>query len=160
MSEETKLLSCHAATVSVEIRIQADVATTWSSMVEQTSEWWSRDFLICEDSTGMKIEPRVGGLVIETVKGDGCGFAWGQIISFQPNSHFAYIAQIVPPWGGPAQSVVQISLEKIEDDSTLLTLTDSIIGHLSDDLIASLDGGWRQLYGEGGLKSHAESKTS
>ncbi len=158
MSRETELLSCHAANVSVEIQIQANLATTWLSMVEQTSEWWRGDFLICENSKGMKIDPRVGGLVAEIVEGEGCGFAWGQIISFQPNSHFAYVAQIVPPWGGPAQSVVQISLEPIGDESTRLTLTDSIIGHLSDDLVASLDEGCRQLFGEGGLKGFVESK--
>ncbi len=157
MSEKTQILSCHAAHISIDIDISASVEKTWGHMVDDIGQWWRPDFLVCEGSRGMRLEPRLGGLVFEETGDGGCGFAWGHIISFQPNSQLAYIAQIVPPWGGPAQSVVQITLKPAADGRTLLTLTDSIIGHLSDDLTSSLDEGWRQLYGEGGLKSFVES---
>lgn len=87
------------------------------------------------------------------------GYCWGNIISFQPDKHLAYDAQVVPPWGGPAQSVVQIALEPGETDpehTTRLTLTDSLIGHVHDELLGCLDEGWRQLFGDGGLKTFAE----
>ena len=109
----------------------------------------------------MHLEPKIGGLLHEKVDDDGGGFVWGSIISFQPEKNLTYIAQIVPPWGGPAQSVVQIGLEPVEGretEATILTLTDSLIGHVSDELADSLDEGWRQLYGDGGLKSYVESR--
>jgi uncharacterized protein YndB with AHSA1/START domain len=155
MSTKKELLT---AVVSIDIEINATVTKTWSLMISDIGQWWRKDFLICENSQGMTIQPKVGGLLCEKTAGDDTGYAWGQIISFQPETHLAYVAQIVPPWGGPAQSVVQISLQPGESrDTTVLTLTDSLIGHVSDDLLSGLDDGWRQLYGEGGFKTHVES---
>ncbi len=158
MNTKKELLPAGVANVTIEIEIKAPIAKTWALMIRDIGRWWRKDFLICENSQGMTIEPKVGGLLREKMPGEGTGYAWGQIISFQPESHLAYTAQVVPPWGGPAQSVVQISLQAgASAERTLLTLTDSLIGHLSDDLLSSLDDGWRQLYGEGGLKTHVES---
>ena len=128
-------------------------------MIGEIGQWWRPDFLVCEGST-MSLQPRVGGLLYEKTSPEGSGFVWGNIISFQPEKNLSYLAQIVPPWGGPAQSVVQVSLSDPknggEGKTTRLTLTDSLIGHLSDELLSGLDDGWRQLYGEGGLKSYLE----
>lgn len=160
MSNENKILPVGAANVTVEITINAPVTKTWNLMINNIGQWWRQDFLICEDSRGMTIDPRVGGLVRENAGATDCGYVWGNIISYQPRHHFAYIAQIVPPWGGPAQSVVQIALDPDEDspeDVTRLTLTDSIVGHVTEDLVSCLDEGWRQLYGEGGLKTYVEA---
>lgn len=156
---ESKILSTGAANVVIEIEIDAPVSKTWNAMIQDISQWWRQDFLICEDSAGMTLDPRVGGLLFERAGDDGCGYAWGSIISFQPESHLAYVAQIVPPFGGPAQSVVQIALESAGNDQTKLTLTDSIIGHVTDDLFSCLEDGWKMLYADGGLKTYVESKT-
>lgn len=161
MSEEKTILPGGAAHVTVEINIAAPIATVWKSMIEDIGSWWRKDFLVCEGSLGMNLEPRIGGTLHEKLPEEGAGFVWGSIISFQPERHLGYVAQIVPPFGGPAQSVVQIALEPGKDspgESTLLTLTDSLIGHIGDELLSCLDEGWRQLYGEGGLKTHVESK--
>ncbi len=160
MSTETQRLTAGAANVVITLDIAAPLAKTWETMIGDIGLWWRKDFLICENSLGMHLEPRIGGLLFEKTE-DGGGFAWGNIISFQPNKHLGYVAQIVPPWGGPAQSVVQLALEPGADDpenATRLTLTDSIIGHVTDDLMGCLDDGWRQLYGDGGFKSFVEAK--
>ena len=44
------------------------------------------------------------------------------------------------------------------EDTTKLTLTDSLIGHLTEELLGNMVDGWRQLFGDGGLKSHLEPK--
>lgn len=160
MSTEKQLLTAGAANITITIDIAAPLAETWRAMIADIGQWWREDFLVCEGSLGMHLEPRAGGKLFEKLEGEG-GFVWGSIISFQPDKHLAYVAQIVPPWGGPAQSVVQIALSPSEadpDGSTTLVLTDSLIGHVTDDLVSSLDEGWRQLYGDGGLKSYVESK--
>lgn len=128
-------------------------------MIDDIGTWWRSDFLICEGSLGMHLEPRIGGMLFEKLDG-GAGFVWGSVISFLPEKNLSYVAQIVPPWGGPAQSVVQLDLAPVEgraNKATTLTLTDSLIGHVTDELTSSLDEGWQQLYGEGGLKSYVES---
>ena len=160
MKTDKQLLTAAAANVAITMEIKASIAQTWSAMIDDIGLWWRKDFLVCEGSLGMRLEPRIGGKMYEALEGDG-GFVWGNVISFQPNKHLAYVAQVVPPWGGPAQSVVQIALESNSSSSksTTLTLTDSLIGHVTEELLSCLDEGWRQLYGEGGLKSHVESIT-
>ncbi|MCB1096632.1 MAG: SRPBCC domain-containing protein [Verrucomicrobiae bacterium] len=162
MTIDKQLLSAGAANVTIRIDINAPIAKTWRLMIDDIGQWWRQDFLCCERSMGMHLEARVGGMLVERTEGEGCGYLWGHVISFQPEHQLAYVAQIVPPWGGPAQSVVQIALAPDEDrpaEATVLTLTDSLIGHVSDHLMSSLAEGWGQLYGEGGLKTHVESST-
>ena len=154
---ESKILSTGAANVVIEIEIEAPISKTWNAMVQDIGHWWRKDFLICEESAGMILDPRVGGLLFERAGAEGCGYAWGNIISFQPETHLGYVAQIVPPFGGPAQSVVQIALEALDGEKTKLTLTDSIIGHVTEDLFSCLEDGWKMLYAEGGLKTYVES---
>lgn len=158
MTTTPSILPTGAATLSLEIEIDASPGTTWQAMIADIGQWWRADFLVCTDSQGMSLEPKIGGLLSETSKGGGTGFAWGQVIRFEPEEHLAFTAQIVPPWGGPAQSVVQINLSAAGQDRTKLTLTDSLIGHLTDELLGNVKDGWNMLFGEGGLKSHAESK--
>ena len=156
MSTEKELLTAGAANVTITIDIEASVERTWQLMIEDVGKWWRSDFLICgDDSLGMQLDPRPGGQLVEKT-GDG-GYVWGNVLSFLPNKQLSYVAQIVPPWGGPAQSVVQIELSA-NGDATTLKLTDSLIGHITAELASSLDQGWRQLYGEGGLKSYVESQ--
>ena len=159
MNTEKQRLTAGAANVVIKITIHAPVAKAWRNMIEDIAQWWRQDFLVCEGSQGMSLEPRVGGMLYERTDDSGGGYCWGSVISFQPEKHLAYVAQIVPPWGGPAQSVVQIAVEPLDSDpekATLLTLTDSLIGHVHDELLDSLDEGWRQLFGDGGLKSFVE----
>ena len=157
MTAPSSILPTGAATVTLEIEIAAPLAATWNTMIEDIGKWWRADFLVCRDSRGMSLEPRVGGLLSETARGDGTGFVWGQIIRFEPDAHLAFTAQIVPPWGGPAQSVVQINLES-SGPGTKLTLSDSLIGHLTDELLGNMADGWNLLFGEGGLKSCVEGR--
>lgn len=159
IGRQTEILSGGAATVSIEIPIEAPVERIWRAMIDDIRLWWRKDFLVCEGSLGMYLEPRIGGLLHERTGEPGCGFVWGTVFSFQPNRQLSYTACIAPPWGGPVQSIVQINLEPREDAGgarTVLRLTDSLTGHIDDSLLASLDDGWRQLYGEGGLKSFVE----
>ena len=128
------------ANLTISIEINASLERTWKAMIEDIGKWWRSDFLVCENSQGMQMEPHAGGKIFETTDNGG-GFVWGSIISFQPAKHLAYVAQIVPPWGGPAQSVVQLGLVSNKTGSTSLTLTDSLIGHLTEDSLGCIDEG-------------------
>lgn len=152
-----ELLSSHAATVTIKVEIASSRDEVWQAMVHEIGKWWREDFLVCAGSRGMDLEPRVGGLLFETAEAEGSGFVWGQVIRFEPSDHLAYTAQLAPPWGGPAHSIVQIALSENEG-GTLLTLSDALVGHLSAELLQSLEDGWLQLFGDGGLKSYLEGK--
>ena len=57
--------------------------------------------------------------------------------------------------------MVQISLAasgEREADSAKLTLSDSLIGHLTDELLSNGQEDWGMLFGNGGLKPDLESK--
>ena len=101
MSNERQLLPAGAANLKIEIEIEAPVGKTWQTMVGDVGKWWRQDFLICEGSKGMYLDQMVGGKLYEKTDDDGGGFVSGKVISFQPERHLAYVAQIVPPWGGP-----------------------------------------------------------
>lgn len=152
-----ELLPCHAASVCIEVNIAATREAVWQAMVFEIGEWWRKDFLVCAESQGMNLQPRAGGLLYESAKAEGSGFVWGSVIRFEPSEHLAYTAQMAPPWGGPAHSIVQIALTD-QSDVTSLVLSDSLVGHLTEDLLKSLESGWLQLFGEGGLKSYVEGK--
>ena len=161
MNNSPSILPTGAAAVTLEIEIEASLSATWQAMIGDVGQWWRADFLVCEGSKGMNLEPKIGGLLFETSQGGGTGFVWGQIIRFEPNEHLAFTAQIVPPWGGPAQSVVQISLTESGEAGqkrTKLTLNDSLIGYLTEETLDNVKAGWQMLFGEGGLKSHVESQ--
>lgn len=161
MNTKESILPSGAATVTLEVEIDASPDTTWSTMIQEIGHWWRTDFLICKESLGMTLEPKLGGLIFETSKGEGTGFVWGQVIRFEPAEHLAFTALIVPPWGGPAQSVVQISLAASGErgaESTKLSLRDSLIGHLTNEFLSNVQEGWSMLFGGGGLKSYLESK--
>ena len=157
MSSQQTILPTGAATVTIEIEIAATPENVWKHLIDDSASWWRTDFLVCKDSLGLHIEPKVGGLLFERTAETGCGFVWGQIIRFEPPFHLAHTAQIVPPWGGPAMSVVQITLEPT-GSGTKLTLADSLVGHLTDETLSNMDEGWKMLYGEGGLKSFVEAQ--
>jgi hypothetical protein len=56
--------------------------------------------------------------------------------------------------------MVQINLapDKESLDSTRLELTDSLIGHINEEMLSCIGDGWKQIYGEGGLKSFVERR--
>lgn len=156
MSTSNEIHPAAAATLTVEIEIAAPISATWRHLVEDIGSWWRADFLVSANEPVMTLEPRIGGLLSERCAREGEGFVWGQVIRFEPERHLAFTAQVVPPWGGPALSVVQITL-RAEGEGTVLTLVDSLVGHVGEDMLASMDEGWRALLGEGGLKSHVEA---
>jgi hypothetical protein len=63
MTSKTELLAAGAANVSVGISINASIEKTWSGLVNHIGQWWRNDFLVCEGTLGMALEPRIGGLL-------------------------------------------------------------------------------------------------
>ncbi len=73
-----------------------------------------------EKTIGLKVEPRVGGRVFETLN-DGRELDWGQVTAYQPGAHFAMQWRL----GRPAADATDVSVrfEALSDASCRVTLT-------------------------------------
>ena len=147
----------------MEIVIDAPRDVVWQSLVENTTEWWPDDFYTAATKTPDRnprflLEPRLGGWMYEDW-GDGEGLVWGQTIGVMKNERLQVVGDASPDWGGPARGFLQWDLADEGDGGTQtrLRFRHSIHGNITDDTIASLNGGWRLLF-EDALKQHAESR--
>ena len=144
----------HSARVELEIPINADRETVWKGLTEEIGEWWPQEFFITEKSR-FTLEPRLGGYMFEDA-GDGTGAIWFQVRGIIPFQRLYLEGHIAPPYGGPATSLVTITLEE-KEGGTLFKLSDSLFGVIPPDRTSSMDEGWKQIF-EQGLKKYLESR--
>jgi hypothetical protein len=123
-------------------------------MVNQTTRWWRKDFYTRE-SKGFHIEPRLGGRMYED-RGDGNGLIWANVIGVDPPHSILLVGYLTPPFGGPAHTMFEFVLEPADGDATIVRISDTIFGNISETLAAQMQEGWRLLFEEG-LKRHVES---
>ena len=142
-----------SARVELEVAIEAPREKVWQGLVEEIGEWWPREFFTTE-SPRFTLDPHVGGYMYENT-GDGTGAVWFQVLAFLPPEKLHLTGHIAPPYGGPATSLVQISLESQGDSTTLFRLTDCLFGVLPED--SCMDEGWRQIF-EKNFKTFIEAR--
>jgi len=87
--------------------------------------------------------------------GEEEGLVWASVIGIDSPNSLQLKGQLSPKFGGPAISFMKIQLEDSED-ATLLKITDTIFGNISENLQKSLTEGWQAIFEEG-LKPYAES---
>lgn len=139
--------------VEVEVKINADRKVVWDAMVNQTTNWWRKDFCT-KESRGFHIEPRIGGRMYED-RGDGNGLIWATVIGMDAPKSILFVGYLTAQFGGPAHTMFEFSLEPVDDDATLLRISDTIFGNVNESLAGQMDQGWRQLF-EGALKEYVE----
>jgi hypothetical protein len=82
------------------------------------------------------------------------GLVWASVIGIDSPNSLQLQGQLSPKYGGPAISFIKIQLEDAED-STLLKMSDTIFGSISENLQQNLTEGWQAIFEEG-LKPYAE----
>ena len=87
---------------------------------------------------------------------DGGSLLWFTVQWCTPGEVLYLVGHVAPDWGGPATSMLKIALEEAAA-GTLLRFSDAHYGHISDENLASLEEGWKQLLGTG-LKRYVESR--
>jgi uncharacterized protein YndB with AHSA1/START domain len=137
-----------------ELEIKADPATVWRAMVEETGQWWLKDYYTREGAE-FRIEAKLGGRMFED-QGSGNGLLWGNIIGVDPEKSLDIQGYLLQSFGGPALTYIAIRLEP-GDGVTKFTLTNTIFGFPSPKSAESMDAGWLQLFEEG-LKAYVEGK--
>ncbi|MDZ4723730.1 MAG: hypothetical protein SGI97_07485 [candidate division Zixibacteria bacterium] len=150
-SDEKKEVS--ALQIELEITIKASRERVWKALVEESTMWWRKDFYATANPKAFIIEPKIGGRVYEDA-GDGAGLIWYNVIGIETGRSINCVGHISPPYGGPATSLLRLSLEEKGKNETVLRLTDALFGHLPS---CSAKEGWLMLFDES-FKAYVEGR--
>ena len=101
----------------------------------------------------VRFEARAGGTLLES-KTDGSSLLWYTVQMAMPNDSLHLVGHLGPDWGGPATSLLSLTLEE-RGDETVLRVRDALYGQVTDAGAAQQQDGWRQLFTDG-LKAFVE----
>jgi DNA-binding transcriptional ArsR family regulator/uncharacterized protein YndB with AHSA1/START domain len=152
-SPAAPLAAAGVLTVTMEITITASIERAWAALTKDVGHWWPRDFLVAADPQQMQFEPRLGGRLFEEGSRGG-GAIWYTVYGITPGESIDLVGQLSPAFGGPAQSLLRLSLRE-QGSQTILELTDAVVGNVGAKSEQSLGEGWRAIF-ERGLKAHIE----
>ena len=137
----------------LQIPIDASRARVWQAMTEETNAWWLPDFHMVGEDSVVSLEARAGGHLIES-KADGGSLLWYTVHMCVPEQSLHLVGFMAPEWGGPATTMLELSLEETDTGSKLV-VRDALFGHVTEAAAKSLEEGWDQLFRQG-LKEHVE----
>ncbi|MBX3358157.1 MAG: SRPBCC domain-containing protein [Phycisphaeraceae bacterium] len=146
--------ACGAVTIEIDVAIAADADRVWRALVDETGKWWHRDFYTSPLARGFRIEAKIGGRMYEDWGGSS-GAVWGTVVVFDEGRVLEFAGHLTPSFGGPATTMVRIELLPGERGCTL-RLRDGVFGRVDEGTAASLENGWRMLFGDEGLKGYVE----
>jgi len=146
-----------AAVVRLTYTIEAPLARVWKVITEEAGSWWDSDFAALPGSGGVKLEPHLGGRLYEETP-DGQALEWARVIAVNPLVSLDFQGVMTPSFGGPTLTTVQLSLAEVEG-GTELTMTEGLIGRVTDEGLAQMAQGWDFLFGQK-LKGYAEATAS
>lgn len=129
--------------VIVEVKIASPITRVWKALVDETGDWWHRDFSTAPGMQAFTIEPTLGGKVFEDW-GNGNGQMWGTVYGFREPNFLQFVGDVSKDWGGPARSIITWRLEE-SGAETLLRHEHSQLGPTSDKTRSSLETGWQFL---------------
>jgi uncharacterized protein YndB with AHSA1/START domain len=144
--------SLHATEAHVEVIIHAPLARVWKALVSETTAWWPKSFYTSERTKRFVIQPRLGGRVGEET-GPGEGLTWYTVIGVDRPHLLLLAGYLLPPWAGPATSLLRLALTNSGPKETKLEITDSTFGKVAECDTAD---GWRQIF-DGGLRTYLEA---
>ena len=154
MKKKLPLAKIGATEVHLELTLHGSQARVWQALVAETSAWWPKSFYTSERTQRFVIEPKLGGMVGE-VAGDGEGLAWYRVIGVEKPNHLLLAGYLMPPWAGPATSLLRLALSAASPTETKLEVTDSTFGKIGD---GDNEDGWRQIF-EQHFRAHLELPT-
>lgn len=149
-----KILPASAASIELEVAINAPQAKVWRALIEQPDAWWISDLRCVSADSTLTLEPRAGGNLVES-DGAGASLLWFTVIALEPERSLNLAGAIAPPFGGPAQTFLLIELAE-EDGVTTVKLTNSMHGHVDEASLPATEAGWRLLL-DNGLKHFVET---
>ena len=138
---------------TLEISMSAPREAVWTALTDEVNAWWLPDFHMVGPDSIVRFEGRAGGALIET-RTDGGSLLWYTVQMAMPNESLHLVGHLGPEWGGPATSLLSLTLET-QGDETVLRVKDALYGCPSEASANSQADGWRQLFTDG-LKAYVE----
>jgi DNA-binding transcriptional ArsR family regulator/uncharacterized protein YndB with AHSA1/START domain len=139
-----------AVDVALEVSIAGPRAEVFAALAHDPGGWWGRPYLRT-DSTGLSLEPRLGGLLVETWEGGGAVVAtvtgWTQD---------RYLELVGPFHMGAALGFATFELSD-HDGGTIVRFSFRAIGAVDAGFRDRAAEGWGELVGR--LKTLVETKT-
>lgn len=143
------------APVVKSIDVRRSAADAFRIFTEEMSAWWPLEThtraktAAGEVTTGVTIEPRVGGRVYETLN-DGRELEWGEVAQYEPGLRFAMNWTMGRP---AAQStLVRVRFEPLSEASCRVTLTHENwerMGEEAAKMREAYDNGWIGVFEAG-----------
>jgi hypothetical protein len=133
-------LAAHEAHLDFELN--ATPARAWQALVKETSVWWPRTYYTSAKTRRFIIEPVLGGMMGE-VGAPGEGLVWYRVIGVEKPVSLLLAGYLLPPWAGPASSMLRLALTPLTKERTKLELTEYTVGVLGD--CNSIEG-WKELF--------------
>lgn len=130
-----------------DLELRAPRDRVWTALVHETQAWWLDDFRVLGEGSQVTFDAQAGGHLIERSL-DGSTLLWFTAHHIQPGRALRLVGQIFPAWGGPATSFLTLGLAE-RDDHTVLSVSDALVGQVSDEQALQLESGWKALFGEG-----------
>jgi DNA-binding transcriptional ArsR family regulator len=138
-----------AVDVALDIEIAGTPAEVFATLTRDPGGWWGHPFLHA-NATGLTLEPKLGGLLVEQWAEGGAILA--AVTGWQEDRHLA----LTGPFHHVAVAVASFDLART-DSGTLLTFGFRAVGVLDSDLAASMSSGWSELLATR-LKALVESR--
>ena len=152
-----KWSEARCAQYEFSISIEAPRERVWQGLTDQLSDWWLPDFHMLGVDSIVRLELRAGGRLFEQ-NGDR-HLLWYTVLAIDQNLSLDLVGYINAKFGGPATTMLNATLDAESPHRTILRISDSLYGRVSDGLVTSLNSGWQLLFSEG-LKSFVERDCS
>ncbi|MDA1267006.1 MAG: SRPBCC domain-containing protein [Planctomycetota bacterium] len=150
----SRTLEPGAATVKVQVTIDASAERVWETLTREPDAWWIQDLRCVAAPSRLSLDLRAGGALAET-NDAGASLLWFHVIAIEPGRSLNLAGSLAPPYWGPAGTFLLIELSE-EDGATSVGFTTSLFGHVGAGLADEIGSGWQQLL-DRGLKPYIET---
>lgn len=139
--------------IKVEILIKASLLNVWTSLVEETNEWWGPAHYTSPYTKKMELQDYIGGKLMEDF-GNREGIVWAEVIGVKAPQFIMLHGYLAPEYGGPNTSFSKIFLKE-QEDCTLIQYEESWMLESSDPAFdKNLEKGWEAIFMD--LKKYVE----
>jgi uncharacterized protein YndB with AHSA1/START domain len=138
--------------IEIEVNIRQTKQKVWDILTDKMDHWWLPDYKALDDSTVI-LELGAGGRLYEKTESGAEGL-WYTVTNIAPNQSLEFVGHLRPEYGGPATSLLKLSLNG-NADQTVLNISDALFGQVNEKTKNSIHSGWKHLFEEG-LKKYVE----
>lgn len=153
MSQATIWCESKCAQYEFSIIMNASCERVWRALTDQISGWWLPHFHMLGEESAVEFEPKAGGKLFE--KFGRRELLWYTVIAIDPGNTLEMAGHCSAKYGGPATTMLAIELTRQGDQVTLVRVSDSVFGRVTEGFVQSLSAGWQELFRDG-LKTFVE----